>query len=107
MPVRTHLCAAENHSAAAPSPGGHKHNAAGVAKSKHQHFKTRLPPLPQVQLEPIRRVSGGAAGQLAPKYTGMLQAVRTIVREEGVLVSFCWMLSHSTKCPHLERSRPD
>ena len=42
--------------------------------------------MPQVQLEPIRRVSGGAAGQLAPKYTGMLQAVRTIVREEGVLV---------------------
>ena len=41
----------------------------------------------QVQLEPIRRVSGGAAGQLAPKYTGMLQAVRTIVREEGFLVN--------------------
>ena len=41
----------------------------------------------QVQLEPIRRATGGAAGQLAPKYTGMLQAVRTIVREEGVLVS--------------------
>ena len=45
------------------------------------------PPTAQVQLEPIRRASGGAAGQLAPKYTGMLQAVRTIVREEGVLVS--------------------
>ena len=44
----------------------------------------------QVQLEPIRRVSGSAAGQLAPKYTGMLQAVRTIVREEGVLVSI-WL----------------
>lgn len=40
-----------------------------------------------MQLEPIRRASGGVAGQLVPKYTGLIQAFRTIVREEGVLVS--------------------
>ena len=48
-------------------------------------FLCRRPPA-QVQLEPIKRATAGAAGQLAPKYTGMIQAVRTIVREEGVLV---------------------
>jgi len=60
-----------------------------------------------VQLEPIRRVSGGAAGQLAPKYTGMLQAVRTIVREEGVLVSSAEWLDHSTEPPPPERACSD
>ena len=61
---------------------------AGTARSHHQRLVPSCSVVSlQVQLEPIRRVSGGAAGQLAPKYTGMLQAVRTIVREEGVLVN--------------------
>lgn len=39
----------------------------------------------QVQLEPVAR------GAPASKYTGLAQAVRTIVKEEGVAVSFFFL----------------
>ena len=43
----------------------------------------------QVQLEPhLRKGAAALPGQLPPKYTSMGQALRTIVREEGILASF-------------------
>ena len=82
-----------------------------MAKTKTPKVYSRRPYIAlahslQVQLEPIRRVSGGAAGQLAPKYTGMLQAVRTIVREEGVLVSARCPITAARPC-QAESGCPD
>ena len=47
----------------------------------------------QVQVEPIRR--GGAAAAAQSKYTGLRQALASIVREEGIRVlpgACCWPL---------------
>jgi solute carrier family 25 thiamine pyrophosphate transporter 19 len=41
----------------------------------------------QVQLEPIRNAQNAAAKQAASKYTGLGQALATILKEEGVQVS--------------------
>ena len=43
---------------------------------------------PQVQIEPHRGRHAAAQlpGQVGPKYTGILQALQTIVREEGIRV---------------------
>ena len=46
----------------------------------------------QVQLEPIMRLEAGSA-QAASKYTGVGQALRLIVKEEGIQA---WNICHST-----------
>lgn len=50
----------------------------------------------QVQIEPHRGRHAAALlpGQVGPKYTGLIQAVRTIVREEGIQLSANLPLLH-------------
>ena len=51
----------------------------------------------QVQLEPIRKAA--SAGQPLSKYTGITQAVRLIVKEEGIQVNWSLLLVMETLLP--------
>ena len=54
----------------------------------------------QVQLEPIREAAAGSSQRLS-KYTGVGQALRLIVKEEGVQVSRSW---DSASCKSMPKS---